>query len=771
MCVICNQPDTVRCNCVVTQPFCDQCGDEHNTCVEKIDAQCVIYHFNTDRPSQLTNLGIANNTNLEIILEAIDDLIGNSLNIAFEPVESNSISWLAGGSAGHKPTAAVKISADAGNQAEVRTNGLYVTNPNPQYKVKVNATDAPDYLKNQMVGGTSEDAIVSVDVQDVDGVMQIKPSINVQCLLDIIRTTYLHEFCELVDSCKCFLSIENLVAVFGPACPPGSVLNEAGTLCISEETTLPTISNTVVTACSVTNSAWSNFGAYVYTNGYNTNGTGTLATLQADMSAGNVVAIPTDNVWANPDLNTIDGPMNRAAIWSCQDEEAVGPIGFVVPVNVPTSKVYYIGIGTDNFGQIAIDNTLLVNTALTSGTYYDNPFAGQGIGVKFKMWNIYPVFLTAGIHYITVSGTNEGSSAGGFAAEIYDNTLVELQAAALDPDYVANPGIFPIGQNHYSNLNLVFSTRCARQPGSTFTVGNATCPDSSWTLDATGGTPLVPPCQGINNSTAQWICRRETTSPFDGYNATLVWDRIPNALTYTIQQKLTADPDSAYVDSTGSPLANPGSGTTVDFTVEGLTSDQYTFRVRANFEDCSTEWTIVTGEDSECSAVTFSDPEFESAEVGIAYYVEVPLGGTPTFTLESPVHPDWMTIQIIGNTLILSGTPDAEVTDTPISFTVTNCEGNESQDFEGVLTVLEAPVIEDFAKVSDSIEAICEEVGADAYYEAPLGIGTFLFTNIGLTIPLTGSDYVALSSDNVIYAIDTATGEITGTTGSVCTPP
>lgn len=128
MCQICGQPDNIRCNCQVSQPYCDQCGND-NACEEKMDAQCVFYHLNCTNPAGLTNLGIPCNTDLETILEALDDLVGNSLNIPFSGTETATIRWVSNGPAGHKPYAHVKISEDVDNAVESRTDGLYVPTP------------------------------------------------------------------------------------------------------------------------------------------------------------------------------------------------------------------------------------------------------------------------------------------------------------------------------------------------------------------------------------------------------------------------------------------------------------------------------------------------------------------------------------------------------------------------------------------------------------------------------------------------------------------
>lgn len=174
-CNICGQPDFIRCNCEAAQPFCDQCAEDTN-CTTKMDAQCVIYHFNRTTPSQLTCLGLANGVSVEEILEAIDDLICSNFNIPFEPVDTASIEWTPGGPAGHKPQADVILSPDAGQIIIQRANGLFAEN---DHKVKVDAADTPDYLENQIEGVLSPTG-VSIEIENVGGVLQVKASIDLE---------------------------------------------------------------------------------------------------------------------------------------------------------------------------------------------------------------------------------------------------------------------------------------------------------------------------------------------------------------------------------------------------------------------------------------------------------------------------------------------------------------------------------------------------------------------------------------------------------------
>ncbi len=183
MCSICGQPDYLRCNCESAQPFCDQCADD-TRCGQKIDADCIIYNFETDQPSQLTCLGINNGTTLKEILEVIDDLICNSFNIPFLPVDTESIEWTAGGPAGHKPKADVIVSPDVENGLIIRENGLFAINDG---KVKVDEDDTADYLELQIIGTANPSGGgITVNIVNDAHILKISAVIDVEELADRI---------------------------------------------------------------------------------------------------------------------------------------------------------------------------------------------------------------------------------------------------------------------------------------------------------------------------------------------------------------------------------------------------------------------------------------------------------------------------------------------------------------------------------------------------------------------------------------------------------
>jgi hypothetical protein len=190
MCQICGYPDNISCNCETAEPYCDQCGND-NPCEEKMDAQCVFFDLGCTENDQLPNLGINCNTDLATILHKLDTLVGSNFNIPFEPIETATVRWVAGGAAGHKPRAHVKLSEDAGNAAEEREDGVYVPTP-----VIPEPTPPPVFIDE------TNDCISIAVTQDEDGAYHITPSLDVVCLLEKIRDEQPTLFCEIIALCN-----------------------------------------------------------------------------------------------------------------------------------------------------------------------------------------------------------------------------------------------------------------------------------------------------------------------------------------------------------------------------------------------------------------------------------------------------------------------------------------------------------------------------------------------------------------------------------------
>lgn len=179
-CQVCGN-DYLRCNCVSQQPYCEQCGDDH--CLQEMDASCVVYHpLPSSNPSLLTCLGISNGTSVENILEEIDERLcqisqTNTPIVAEDTSTINTTTTFVGGS--YVVKGDVKLSADVDNIISANSDGIFAENP---YKVKIDENDTPDYLENQLVGGT--DGIVAVSIVNNNvGILQVSPQINLANLV------------------------------------------------------------------------------------------------------------------------------------------------------------------------------------------------------------------------------------------------------------------------------------------------------------------------------------------------------------------------------------------------------------------------------------------------------------------------------------------------------------------------------------------------------------------------------------------------------------
>jgi hypothetical protein len=128
--------------------------------------------------------------------------------------------------------------------------------------------------------------------------------------------------------------------------------------------------------------------------------------------------IDTNIVWDNAAQNLTDGVMNRCAVWSSLDAVNGQYIGFGREVVAPENKIYWVGVGADNYMSIEV-NSEVVKTFPSGDTLNDH----------YESWHLIPVILNAGANLIHVRGYNdEGLAAIG--VEIYDATLSQLRAMA-----------------------------------------------------------------------------------------------------------------------------------------------------------------------------------------------------------------------------------------------------------------------------------------------------------------------------------------------------
>jgi hypothetical protein len=196
-------------------------------------------------------------------------------------------------------------------------------------------------------------------------------------------------------------------------------------------------------------------GTYIYSSGYNSSGEGNKILM-------------TTNYWKNNHLNgnnCIDGPLNRCGVWvntnlppflrttNAYSKDSIisnrvvdncnytiGTVkrwlGYTFNYTLNQTRTLYVGIAADNRYQIKINGSSVVLRNV------DEEY-------NFNYWNIYPICLDAGSYTFEFLAYNRQDNPlypqfeyGGFGAEIYDNTLSQLQSAISD-----------------NNLNIIFSTR------------------------------------------------------------------------------------------------------------------------------------------------------------------------------------------------------------------------------------------------------------------------------------------------------------------------
>lgn len=131
----------------------------------------------------------------------------------------------------------------------------------------------------------------------------------------------------------------------------------------------------------------------------------------------------------NMTLNSFLGPLNRCGIWDCSNSPDTEDWVYVSgTIAASATKTYYIGAAADNLFHIYVDGILVAA--------YDTED-----GEAFKLWHVFPVELTQGIHTIKFETQNKGGEAV-MGCEVYDNTEAELDAA-----------------QSYSDLNILFTTQ------------------------------------------------------------------------------------------------------------------------------------------------------------------------------------------------------------------------------------------------------------------------------------------------------------------------
>lgn len=292
-----------------------------------------------------------------------------------------------------------------------------------QYLVQIYEMPAESFVDEELVDSPSGTVEVTFEDLDSDTYYKIKVIPQISDFVDSDSGS---------DSDSDAIELDCAITERTLGCSEGYTLAPDGSYCYLIEETAPdppsggTPENTV----AAPNDVYTAAGSFIYDFGYSSDGTGTFT--QISFSNGFWVNGPGDG--GNHTLT--DGPMNRSALWSTtslSDQD----IGFSVCVDLPSTSVYYIGMGGDNRCRIVIDGTVIVDQNVTTmGALH-----GWGAATPFKLWHIYPVTLAAGPHVIELIGHND-SGAAGLGAEIYHNTAAEIAAATS-----------------YDDLDLIFSTK------------------------------------------------------------------------------------------------------------------------------------------------------------------------------------------------------------------------------------------------------------------------------------------------------------------------
>lgn len=172
----------------------------------------------------------------------------------------------------------------------------------------------------------------------------------------------------------------------------------------------------------------------------------------------------------SPMLLADQGPLNRCGIWSCT---AAGDDWLYINATFAASeaKEYLIGVGADNHFRVYIDDVLIVANEITDSE-------------NFKLWHVFPVELTAGLHTIRLEGRDDGSGGASIGCEVYDNTTTGLANAVT-----------------YNDLKVLFSTKdvpngnlCREGPTQNMiNISNSTYNSSILSLTGVNGWSLVNP--------------------------------------------------------------------------------------------------------------------------------------------------------------------------------------------------------------------------------------------------------------------------------------
>lgn len=234
--------------------------------------------------------------------------------------------------------------------------------------------------------------------------------------------------------------------------------NVNNTLCTKTTTIAATITNSGYCLAKTSNGAYSSYGSRIYNAGFSLD---TIMLAPASVDTYIYGSMTNNPQWANPALDNASGPMNREAVWidsNCDGNKDALSRGVSTTLaamfnNTGGIRTIFVGIGADNQFKLVVNGSVVVDTGSTISSN------------QFKIWHIIPITLQAGVNYINIIATGDGTVNDAMAMVLYDNTAAQILAATSD-----------------SQLNIVYKSSAVA--GTTYDI--ATCP-AGYSLDNSGG--------------------------------------------------------------------------------------------------------------------------------------------------------------------------------------------------------------------------------------------------------------------------------------------
>lgn len=212
----------------------------------------------------------------------------------------------------------------------------------------------------------------------------------------------------------------------------------------------------------------------------------------------------------------------------------------------------------------------------------------------------------------------------------------------------------------------------------------------------------------------------------------------------------------------------------------GLTDQQIATLVIAavgKYSDVKTAWCAIDcAAPSTCPDISNTNISVISGNIGVygVTWLTTPVA-SQTVTVSYRVH-GTLTWSVATNALLIlpngsiSGTSPYQITGLTAGtnydiWIQNNCGGS---GFIKSITTPTGSVYTGSYLLDNVIYNVCGATPTTLYSNTPFAIGVTMYTDIGLTVPVTGYTYITIAGSN-IYTIDSATGVVLSDTGSGCT--